>query len=330
MGLTLTNKHNLPQTFVNACLVDNHVTMGDISVTQLIDAPQVRILRKTNMIEEDVTDRIWAIMGTAVHHILELSEVKQVEAQKILNAAEVLMKHDQDKAAKFLYGFVKEYYPDAINKDILLEKTLSIEVDGMVISGTMDKFTISSGLLEDYKNVSTWAYIFEESKKKWYAQLNIYAHMLREHGYTVNKAVIVAIFRDFSAGKKYTKGYPQTPVAPIDIELYSHKQMNAYLRKRVALHKGAEFGNIPDCTSKEKWGTLNTYAVKATGRKNAIRVFPSEKLAQAFAQGDGSKYEGIFIETRFGEDKRCENYCAVKHICPQRKAKHKLMEEEEK
>ena len=52
MATKITNNHNLPEAFVRACKVDRHKVVGDISTTQLIDAPQVRMLKKFNDIEE--------------------------------------------------------------------------------------------------------------------------------------------------------------------------------------------------------------------------------------------------------------------------------------
>ena len=319
MAIILTNKYGISDAIVKACMVDNHVTIGDISVTQLLDAPQVRILRKMHDVEEDVSDRIWAMMGTAVHHVLELGEIESTEAKKLLEAAEVLMKHDQKKAADFMYKFVKENYPDAQDPDIMTEVTLSYTLEGMTFSGTFDRFTISKGLLDDYKNTSVWAYMNPEGRKKWDAQQNTYAFLLREHGYEVNASQITAIFRDFSAGKKFEKGYPKKPIETFPIKLIDHGTMKKYLTKRIKLHQQAQNGDIPDCTTKEMWATSDTYAVSAPGRKRAIKVFDDEDMARAFVAGVGAKYKGVYIEKRPGTAKRCDDYCAMKHVCPQNK-----------
>ena len=320
MATIITNKYGVSDAIVKACKIDNHVTMGDISVTQLLDAPQVRMLRKQHDTEEDVTDRIWSLMGTAVHYVLELGEINNREARQLLEAAEVLMKHDQEKAAKWMYNFIEEQYPDHKNSDIITEKTLSFEVDGMTFSGTFDRFTISKGLLDDYKNTSVWAYMNPEALKKWVGQQNLYAFLLREHGYTVNNSQITAIFRDFSPGKRFQKGYPKKPIETFPIKLESHEFMYNYIRKRIKLHKDAELhGKIPNCTTKEMWATATNYAVTAPGRKRAIKVFPSHGLAEAFLKGDGATYDGAYIQERPGEHKRCDNYCPVAHVCPQNK-----------
>jgi len=320
MATIITNKYGISDAIVKACQVDNHRTMGDISVTQLLDAPQIRMLKKQHDTEEDVVDRIWSLMGTAVHYVVELGEIQYREARQLLEAAEVLMKHDQEKAAKWMYNLIEELYPDHKNKDVLTETTLSVTIDGMTVSGTFDRFTKSLKLLDDYKNTSVWAYMNPEAIKKWVGQQNYYAYMLRENGHEVEKSQITAIFRDFSPGKRFQKGYPKTPVVTIPIKLQSHEFIHDHMRKRIKLHKDAELhGKIPECTTKEMWATATNYAVTAPGRKRAIKVFPSRGLAEAFVKGDGAAYEGAYIQERPGEHKRCDNYCPVAHVCPQNK-----------
>ena len=317
--ITLTNKQNLPEAIVKACLVDNHVTRGDISVTQLIDAPQIRHLKRTNDFEEDVMGRMYALMGTAIHTVLELSEPELAEARKITEVYKILSKNGgSQKALDYLNKFIEESYPTFKDPDVLLEKTISIDVDGMTLSGTMDKFTKSTGVLEDYKNCSTYAFINEESKKKWYAQQNIYAYMLRQNGYTVNKSQVVAIFRDFSAAKQLqSKDYPKHQVAMIEIELYDDAFMKTYLSERVRLHRMAEDGNVPECNGKERWATNDKFAMMNKGGKRAIRVLNSKAEAEEWRRTEAYKYDNLYEVKRPGENKRCEKFCGVKDVCPQ-------------
>jgi len=69
----ITNIHGLPEALVKAVQNDPYTGGGDISVTKLIDAPQKRALwlQHHDAIEEDVSERIWSLLGQAVHHILE-------------------------------------------------------------------------------------------------------------------------------------------------------------------------------------------------------------------------------------------------------------------
>lgn len=74
--MTLTNRMNLPDGIVQAVSNDPY-TRGTsrISVTQLIQPPYQRILKETVESVEDVSDRIWSLIGQSVHSILERAYV---------------------------------------------------------------------------------------------------------------------------------------------------------------------------------------------------------------------------------------------------------------
>ena len=96
--MKITNHHNLSPPIVKALSRDDY-TRGKShrSVTQLIDSPQVRILRERHWddLTEDVSEKMWTVLGTAVHRIFEdhaggssvvLSIYKMREASWITNA----------------------------------------------------------------------------------------------------------------------------------------------------------------------------------------------------------------------------------------------------
>lgn len=85
MTPTITNKHGLPEALVAAVRNDPYTGGGDISVTKLIDAPQRRALwlDHQHAIEEDVSERIWALLGQAVHHILERAGTDTLVEQRL-------------------------------------------------------------------------------------------------------------------------------------------------------------------------------------------------------------------------------------------------------
>ena len=72
--MKLTNKFNLPETFVNVIRRPQY-TRGDaqISVTELLSPTQLVQLRAKHgdSLESDVSEMIWSLFGTAVHNILE-------------------------------------------------------------------------------------------------------------------------------------------------------------------------------------------------------------------------------------------------------------------
>jgi hypothetical protein len=83
--MNLTNIHDLPQALVDAVRNDPYTGGGDISVTKLIDAPQRRVLLKQykDSIVEDVTERIWSLLGQAVHTILERANKSDVVEERL-------------------------------------------------------------------------------------------------------------------------------------------------------------------------------------------------------------------------------------------------------
>ncbi|MGA0134226.1 MAG: hypothetical protein ACO3ND_07715 [Opitutales bacterium] len=85
MSPTITNLHNLPEALVAAVRNDPYTGGGDISVTKLIDAPQRRALWRQHQdaIEEDVSERIWSLLGQAVHHILERAGTDTLVEQRL-------------------------------------------------------------------------------------------------------------------------------------------------------------------------------------------------------------------------------------------------------
>lgn len=81
----LTNLHGLPDALVAAVKNDPYQGGGDISVTKLIDAPQKRYLAKKyrDSVVEDVSERIWALMGQAVHTVLERANTSALVEKRL-------------------------------------------------------------------------------------------------------------------------------------------------------------------------------------------------------------------------------------------------------
>jgi hypothetical protein len=83
--MNLTNIHDLPQALVDAVRNDPYKGGGDISVTKLIDSPQRRVLLGTykEAIVEDVSERIWSLLGQAVHTILERANKSDIVEERL-------------------------------------------------------------------------------------------------------------------------------------------------------------------------------------------------------------------------------------------------------
>jgi len=72
--MRITNFYNLPDAIVKACGEGKRKPSENyFSVTSLIDAPLIRQLtiKHYDELEEDVSDRLWALMGSSVHGVIE-------------------------------------------------------------------------------------------------------------------------------------------------------------------------------------------------------------------------------------------------------------------
>ncbi len=283
--MKLTNKYGLPQPVVTA-LTRSEYSRGESnrSITQIIDAPRVRILKQEHHDEltEDVSEKLWAVLGTGVHKMFE----------------------------------------NTADDSYITEERLFVEVDGWVISGAIDlqKIENDGAIISDYKTTSVWSVIF--GKVEWEFQLNCYAALVRKSkGIKVKSLKVIAMMRDWKASEaEFKQDYPKAPILEIDIPMWSDEEQDAYLDGRVKLHQSAEFerltgSELPECSDKERWVKEPTWAVIKKGNKKATKVFDTPEDAHAFASEKGKEFEVIF---RAGESTRCAgNWCRVNAWCSQ-------------
>ena len=131
--MLITNKYNYPETLVKAVSYDGHRTTGDISCTQLIDAPQIRYLRKKHHLEltRDVSEMIWSLFGTCVHGVLERANISNKRRDAFLEVITCLKEvysrglsgslnenetqqdaNDAEKVFKWLLKFMFKFFPE--------------------------------------------------------------------------------------------------------------------------------------------------------------------------------------------------------------------------
>ena len=82
--MKITNEHNLPEAFVEMAKQDYEYKEGQYSVTSLLRGLRETILlrRYHDDIEQDVSDMIWLLFGTAIHTILENQETGEHEKKE--------------------------------------------------------------------------------------------------------------------------------------------------------------------------------------------------------------------------------------------------------
>lgn len=225
--MKITNP-GLPQAVYEALVKREYSNDGaNISVTELIDSPRVRVLKKQNFdkIEFEADTLLASFLGTCFH--------KGIEAG---------------------------------TKTGITERRLFIEVGGWKLSGGMDHYhdgvltdyktaTCFKVQLDCPKGRT----------EDWEKQLNVYAHILRENGHPVSKLMLFVLFKDWNkrsfatavkSGKVFDPyvqgGYPDRAWAHFEIPTWSHEEAKGYIEERIRLHQAAET-KLPYCSPKDIW-----------------------------------------------------------------------------
>jgi hypothetical protein len=293
--MKITNKSNLPKVIERAVINDPYDSSGsNISTTRLIAPPRIRVLEMRNwdLIEDDVSNRIFSLLGQSVHHILERSKLKV------------------DLAERRLF-----YKDDKIT-------------NGWTLSGQFDLLS-RQGDLTDFKVTSAFAALqaLTNGKDEWENQLNVLDFLCRKNQKTltrykkevkVKSLNIMAILRDWSKLKvMQSDNYPRKQVVMIPIRRWSEEEQENYVQARIKLHQDAEKADqLPLCTAKERWRKEDSYALMLDNRKTARRVLPTrEEMDKYMKENKYVEGQGCKVVFRAGEDVRCQHYCSVNQFC---------------
>lgn len=285
--MRITNHTGLPEPLVKAVDVPPRIyPPKTVSVTTLTRPAQIQGLTKLHddQITEDAADRMWALLGTLLHDVLE-------------------------RHARGL-------------QDTIAEQRLELEIDDWTITGQYDlsELILEGETLTDWKLTSIYALKESDAKPEWEAQLNCYAALLKHHGRNVTKAQIVAIGRDWSKMRaKREPDYPQKGVVIKPVTLWEPNKVYAYMKHRLMLHKNAQAGIWPDCTPEERWERPAKWAIMKKGNKKATKLCDDSSEAKRWIDNNvaDSHLHLYNIEERPGQSIRCESYCAVSEFCRQ-------------
>jgi hypothetical protein len=280
--MKITNKHNLPETIVNVLSRPTYTKGGaNLSATEILNSPRIVQLKRLHDagLEQDASDMVWAIFGTAIHAVLEHGK----------------------------------------NDNHIVEERLHAVVDGWSISGAIDLQVVEDDgiIVSDYKTTSAWAVMNE--KIEWEQQLNIYAWLVETVKQRPVKGLsIVAIIRDWSR-RDIRENYPPAPLQEININLWTYEEQTYFIRDRIEQHAAALLAvetndDLPECTPEQMWEKPMMWAVKKVGGVRAKNVCYTKEEANEKLELAGKNH---FIEARPGERTRCANYCSVKDFCGQ-------------
>lgn len=280
MRVKVTNRLGLPEAIVHAVSNDPYDS-GEgtsYSITGLLKPPRMAVLSKDAEVVEDAADRIYALQGQVMHHILERAG-KDLEEQG--------------------YVVEKRFYK-------------TYKVDGAIyrISGQIDLFDPATGLLSDYKYTSVGS-AKRGLKEEHRLQLNVQARLLQEAGFEVKGAEVVLLLRDWSAMRIY-EGYPESPALKQVVEFMPSEEVDKWVVERIRLHEAAK-KELPECSMEERWNRPTYAVMKTPTAGRATRVFDTKVEAETFLTTDKGK--GQSIVERPGLSIRCLRYCPVRSVC---------------
>ncbi len=280
--MKLTNKHTLPRQYVEFVERTMDFAPPEPNVyraTQIMKGVKETLLwrRYYDKIEADVSEFVWAVLGTAVHSIFEQSKASHSELQE-----------------ERLYVSIGDKY---------------------TLTGKPDLYCAEDKLITDWKVTSAWKIIYKNFDD-WYKQLCIYKLLFESYGFPVEQGKITALLRDHTPSKaKYDTNYPALPfhIQMFDLKDNTTDTWIWVLNRfdLIREYEEADDNDIPACTPEERWATPDKWAVMKKGRKSALRVLDSEEEAEAYIKEKGGEY----IEHRVGEDRKCQDYCMVNKFC---------------
>jgi len=277
--MIITNNLGLPQAFVEMAKRDYEYKPNEYRVTSLLKGVRETILerRHHNEIEQDVSDMIWMLFGTAVHSILE-------------------------------------NYKEADHE--IKESRIKIPIGNYILSGQFDLYNAETQTITDYKTCSVWKIIYGDFED-WRRQLLIYAYIMRTIGFEVMQGEVIAMMKDHSKSQAKRKSdYPQLPVKKVYFRFTDQDfiQIEVWLKEKFTEISEAEKlpdDKLPLCTLEERFNSGDKFAVMKKGRKTALRVLDSMEEAEEWKELN----VGDYIQVRKGEDKKCADYCSSCEFC---------------
>lgn len=234
----ITNVHGLPQSIVAAVTNDPYVGGGDISATKLIDSPRISELYRQHrdQITVDVSERVWSLLGQAVHTVLERAGLRQ--------------------------------------EGMIAEQRLFAEVMGWQLSGQFDVMHLESKKISDYKVTTVYKAKGNDKWTQQLNILRWLAHQNGYTVDTLEVIAIFRDWRKAEAER--SSDYPPAAIQSISIPVWDSEFVQQYIEERVHLHQQARRGLPIQCTDEERWYSGTKWAIVKPGNTRALKVYEEE------------------------------------------------------
>lgn len=304
--MKITNKLDLPIQLVNIVNSNYKPTPHQYSCTTILKPTRQIILerRYNDEIEQDVSDMIWMIFGIAVHSIIENSQEDDGQFK-------------EEKLRVDLGQYWKE-------------------LDGYYLSGRSDLMDLLEKEIVDWKTCSAWKVIYKDFED-WRKEMLIYAWMVKDMEFDIDKAKAIAFIKDHNKTKAETDS--QYPDLPIWVEKFkfndkAFKEIEKFIKEKfieLKKYEQVKDDELPMCSMEERWNDGDSYVVIKKGNKRATKIHSTMEEAQKHLDNLEKDYPGVYeIQARLGEDKKCLKYCSCCQFCPYYRSKYMKGEENEK
>lgn len=271
-----TNKFGLPQALVDAVCNDGyHRGKSDITTTELIQPPIHVLLRREydGELEEDVSDRVWALMGSAVHHVLDRSSRGELTETRLYMEMDGWLLGGQLDNLNLESGVLSDYKMTSVYS---------------LLYGDKPEWTAQLNVLAQLA--------IENGYKVEKLQIIVLAR-----DWSVGK----------SNSPDYPKCQVQVVDIPLWLEsermLYIRSRVRLHQEACVRFHEGGASA-LSECSPEERWEKQAKFAVMKEGRKSAVKLHDSASSAASHVAELGAKH---YVVERKGERTRCERYCVL-------------------
>jgi hypothetical protein len=276
--MTITNKLNLPEGFVKAVSAEKHNQPGTLSATTLIRGMKEIILmdRHWDELTDDVSDRIWAIFGQAVHSLMEHEGETDFTEQQMSYPVDDITVTGRIDNYDMQNGVIRDY------------KTASVV---KVKFGDFNDWYLQG-------MIYAWLLI----KNKFPVNRCRFIALLKDHSKTDAK-------REYQYPKEpvYVYEFPVTPAALFKTGVFIKNRIEEYKR---CLSLADD--DIPPCAPEERWDRPPKFAVMKDGQKRAVRLFDNRETADQLVAEKG---KGHYVEHRHGESIKCQSFCVCCGFC---------------
>lgn len=281
-GVKLTNKLNLPDAIVRAVTNDSYTPgNSDISVTTLISPPRIRVLRRRHWdeLEEDVADRIWALMGQVGHSILERADDAAITERRLYATV----------AGYRIGGQIDRIEPDTV-------------IDYKFTS----RWTAADGIKPEWEaQANIYRYLcrvngLDAPRGQIVAIYRDWSKLqaARDASYPQQQ---VEVFDVAAWDHERTERY-------IMLRLAQHTRAENELPDCTAEERWAK----PDT-----WAVCRTDRKRALRVLDSEGKAHAWACSNDYTLKDGTLKSKVYIEHRPGESTRCQHYCAVAPFCEQ-------------